>query len=808
MQIILIITVHVASALRMDANPFVLWKQQSENSQWDEAKDSAIFYRKAIRGNVAQELEFIEAMLKQFGFTDGTQFLKEFEFKSDVDEAVQWWFKEERSLSDKQSKKIHAKNYTKEKVSEITPEDKAIILNLYAQYESIATKEEVAGHVEKMRENPKLREQVLDALLKWQSIESACRRYPENCTAAGKIFSEVAPDFERSEFFPSKMFAVEPLSYTNGDVTLKFYMPTSHFQATGVGHDYTHYIMKVERYENGSQKPVAKGYRWAYRSNSAGGFRVCPGMSDDDTYFAKGWDYASGTKAEWAINQAMENSVTATLKPKQWDMIRRVWGNARNIRFFELESVPSAFRDILAANSVLSADDIANVEKTLIRPKSETDKGLWIEPQFKEMEAAVRALQAINLFVPDVSTAPRTEPCTHTILGDFQCLFYTGNFGADSIQWVIGYQPPFSGNMPTHVSRTWVQKAWLSSESEMVSSHGLNPTNIGSLILNKPVEYKSNSAKHFDAYNSSVEKEQSIIKDGVSSGEVYVTANSVLQHHLPFLQTVAFDMDKKIMEERFNEIDADKQSEIRAVLNLTGDIKEYINAQFVGFTGAESHEKFHPLFELDKLIAQHEDPCKALDPEHQSHVMRFHPMYFLLKCTRARLNTVPASVERKLYKRTDWTKQDCWRAYIMKEIFGIKKSESAIYDPLKPQFKEELRIAQQAYNSRPNSPYFVASDKKVTRDTIAHVLDHYINMIDWFNDNNNTYLRKAVSEKFKDSKQKIDLSGDFETTIMRIEGSMKFQKFQVPEEDKACAHRLNLLEAIQTAYSQVRPANV
>jgi hypothetical protein len=240
----------------------------------------------------------------------------------------------------------------------------------------------------------------------------------------------------------------------------------------------------------------------------------------------------------------MDSSKPQSLTAGMWNMIEASFGNVNYQDFFDAENSDSAFRDLLDSLQI-SDTDRASILK-LLDPVDRIAK-LWSRKSMEDLREGIQELMGAEnrVFIPETKGMPeRIEFAEHTILGTYQQLYYTGTLDGKEIQWIIGYQPSYTGSKMRAAPSAWVQKAFFKEESRKTNSYGLYPTNIGtSQIFNKPVEYlnqiseKTHVSEGTPGFKFASESKFPTVKDGRKQ-LAYTTANGPLQLAIPFLKEV------------------------------------------------------------------------------------------------------------------------------------------------------------------------------------------------------------------------------------------------------------------------------
>jgi len=334
------------------------------------------------------------------------------------------------------------------------------------------------------------------------------------------------------------------------------------FEFPAVTHtdNYQHIVFRVTDVSSNKSR-----LRWAYKSQSGGGWRVSPGIMNKK-HFMKGWDYTHLTKPSLQIEQVF------TAIPEQarayWnsrgvqDQINEVFDSEAHIKMIQSdkhnilaysatevkEIQDSSFFEENQGNTDLRMNwdlmtklRFANISDETRRDflalidqgfRLSDDSDYWSPTQCKASSDLLRS-PSLRDFIPDTTQDPvKTEPASHTLIGDYNLYHYNASLGDLPIRWTLG--AAFHGGQ----MKVWVHKVYFRDEEDRVNSYGLYPTNIGpGLFNNKPFDYVDQSMGR-----------------GVNVSPKYNDMTSILPQGIPFLNTFVRNITNDFREEALRQI--------------------------------------------------------------------------------------------------------------------------------------------------------------------------------------------------------------------------------------------------------------
>jgi hypothetical protein len=277
--------------------------------------------------------------------------------------------------------------------------------------------------------------------------------------------------------------------------------------------------------------------RWSYKSKSAGGYRMSPGMDANGRY-QKGWDYAHLTKPCLQL-EAVLNDLPEIQKDGDVDgLLQDVFVKDAHIMKFgdveyhidEIKTMQDrTFKEETGGDDHEAPkenlrfyqrlkkqhDDGKISDETAISAYKLVKSGLRYNNLFaKEFMMKSQTLLASNElkdFIPDLENPVDADaeglPSTtvHTILNsesnymneETTLTHYNGKLGDLTVRWVLA-STMYNGEM-----KVFVHKIFFADEMNDVNSYGLYPTNIGPTFMgNKPIDYKANWEPAFVIKNS------------------------------------------------------------------------------------------------------------------------------------------------------------------------------------------------------------------------------------------------------------------------------------------------------------------
>jgi hypothetical protein len=325
---------------------------------------------------------------------------------------------------------------------------------------------------------------------------------------------------------------------------------------------YKHIVFRVTDVASGKSR-----LRWAYKSQSGGGWRVSPGVINKK-HFMKGWDYTHLTKPSLRIEEIFsaipEQSHAWMNSGGVMNMIYAVFDSEAHVTYFETEDHNI---QAYAAQEVSEIQDSSffaeNQGDTNLRmnwdlmtklnqhgveiPQAtktaflrlidqgfrlSDDSDYWSEEKC-ELSRDLLNSPALSDFVPDSNSTPeKVEAAYHSLLGNYNLYHYNAELGNLPIRWTIG-SALHNGQM-----KTWVHKIFFRDEENTVNSYGLYPTNIGPAFFNnKPFDYVDQSEGR-----------------GVVFDTKYNDMTSVLPTGIPFLNNFVRNFTNVFREEALRQI--------------------------------------------------------------------------------------------------------------------------------------------------------------------------------------------------------------------------------------------------------------